>query len=987
MLDVKDIKFPMYKGLESQFEHNVYKYLEETIGSYGYSVKIKKTEYPNVDNALTKGGKLKCDAYIFNNEDKKDYSNNLIALFELESNEPTSKLEDGIKQMHSYCNLLNTRYLAGTYKTMNKVIKAIVYDGQSLCVWDYNIETKDINPLIGNPSTFAGEEMNNSIKLRFLDYFAPIEKRKDETSESKTINDIKDHLRANRLLQANKSFLMTILAAIYGKKKDDNFESALSKLEADIADNESSGILREWRAFEPKIDYNRPNSATKAAINEKLYADAKTLWYLSQNKNMDLYGFIYEELAEEKSKQDEGEYYTSRHIIAPIISSVLQKYAFPQWKIEKGTPKNKVIKTLLNKKIIDPFCGSGGFLYELLRFLKIKYQCSDSDVNRVANTSLFGFDKNDIMSAFLNMYLIGDGATKLCQVTSTINWQNMWNYEIVDGRALLIDNKDKLEKNITNNKSTFKYLLNSLINWSKIADTFKINIELDTLDDFYKYIMDNEKITEDEFFYKLIEYKKEGECVLKYLYDLFIKCSQDKTNCPSFLNFKNNLGNTDLLITNIPYGSIDDARLTTKEKGTLESLSLKQCIDMLTPSTFRNATYNEITNRYEDDVNGKPKSNFDGGIATIILPNGIFESETNKELRDYLFSRCNILSVIKLPTLTFAPYASIQTFVITIQKKSPFEYSSTNQGKNCFFYIVDNDGKANSKTRFDTELIGTSPITIKDNSNNEINTIIHEYLHDDFAINIEQYPEGYMSKLERAWIYGHTFSKTDIWNQKRYNEKWNGKEWEKITDTSKKWCFSKLVEKTFEKQIEKENKPTLKLFQNCIKNIEDFSTFDIEQQKKLAFKTLKRSLIDDITSAKVYVSKNGKETIKFLPEKISNIKFIRNILKDNYTVLTKGQSTSDKGEKIIELDLDKTYDLFENLDLALFPKTINEIEVFLNNIEEIVIVENEVSFFIKETYKQYTLIPENYLDKKEEFMSIEDVVSNIRRLRNMMRES
>lgn len=981
MLDIKEIRFPTYNGLESQYEHNVYKYLEETIGKNGYGVKVKKTEYPNVDNALTKGGKLKCDAYIFNNEDKKEIGNNLIALIELESNQPVSKLKNGIVQMMEYCELLNRKYLSKVFTTANKVIKSIVFDGQLICVWDFNIETEEINPLIGNPNTFEGVQIDNNIKLRILDMFPPIEKRKEETSELKTISDIKDHLRANRLLQSNKSFLMTILSAIYGKTKDENFESALIRLESNATDNESSGILREWKAFAPKIDYDKSSSNTRTIIQDKLYADAKSLWFLSQNKNMDLYGFIYEELAEEKSKQDEGEFYTSRHIIAPIISSVLQRYVFPLWNIETGTPKNKVIKTLLKKDIIDPFCGSGGFLYEFLRFLKTKYQCSDSDINKVAKESLYGFDKNDIMSAFLNMYLIGDGATNLCQVTSSINWQNMWNYEIEDGKVRLIDNVNKLEKNIIKNKETFRYFLDALIDWSKIVDSFQIDLELDTFRDFCDHIIDVKKITDDELFYKLIDYKKEDDCVLKYFYDLFIEYSLDKTQCPTFEDFKNKLGNADLLVTNIPYGPIDDIKLTTKEKGTLESLALKQCIDLLKPSTSRRATYNKATECYEDDVNGKLKSNNDGGIAVIIIPNGIFESENNKELRDYLFLRCNVLSVVKLPVLSFAPYASIQTFIITIQKKAPFEFGSMDQTKNCFFYIVDNDGKANSKNRFPTELIGTSPITINGN-----NTIIHEYLHDDFAINIEQYPEGYMSKLERAWIHGHKFSEKDIWNQNRYTEKWNGEEWERITDTLKKWCFSPLEEKLFEKQIEKDNKDTLLLFQECIRDVDGFELLSLDEQKDLAMRKVKRELLNELFSIKIIISKNGKEKIEMTPSKIKNVNFIRNIIKDNKDSLIQSEIISDKGETSLILDLDKAKELFENIDIVLMPKYIKDIDTFLNTIDEVAIIEDDVSFFAKESYHQYTLIPENYLGKKEEFMPIEEIISNVRRLRNMLRE-
>lgn len=99
---------------------------------------------------------------------------------------------------------------------------------------------------------------------------------------------------------------MTLLAAIYGKTKMESFDDALAKLESDTTSNEAKGINREWKEFAPKIDYNKANSDTKPIIKEKLYNDARALWLLSQNKNMDLYGFIYEELVEEKVNKKKG---------------------------------------------------------------------------------------------------------------------------------------------------------------------------------------------------------------------------------------------------------------------------------------------------------------------------------------------------------------------------------------------------------------------------------------------------------------------------------------------------------------------------------------------------------------------------------------------------------------------------------------------------------------------------------------------------------
>ena len=80
---------------------------------------------------------------------------------------------------------------------------------------------------------------------------------------------------------------------------------------------------------------------------------------MSQAKKMDLYGFIYEELVETQKKQEDGEFYTSRHLIKPIISSAFHKYLQKNWRLTR----ENLAETLSEKRIVDPFCGSGGFLY------------------------------------------------------------------------------------------------------------------------------------------------------------------------------------------------------------------------------------------------------------------------------------------------------------------------------------------------------------------------------------------------------------------------------------------------------------------------------------------------------------------------------------------------------------------------------------------------------------------------------------------------
>lgn len=58
----------------------------------------------------------------------------------------------------------------------------------------------------------------------------------------------------------------------------------------------------------------------------------------------------------------------------------------------------------------------------------------------------------------------------------------------------------------------------------------------------------------------------------------------------------------------------------------------------------------------------------DGGILGIILPESIFHSPSNKEIRDYIFYKNNITCLVDLPHDTFRPYNNAKCNIIFLQK-------------------------------------------------------------------------------------------------------------------------------------------------------------------------------------------------------------------------------------------------------------------------------------------------------------------------------
>ncbi len=193
-----------------------------------------------------------------------------------------------------------------------------------------------------------------------------------------------------------------------------------------------------------------------------------------------------------------------------------------------------------------------------------------------------------------------------------------------------------------------------------------------------------------------------------------------------------NLGNVDLLVTNVPYGKVTEANEQVIENGepiyknSLEANGLRECIDFLRPAETKNGR--EIK---------------EGGIAIVIVPDSILENPSNKVIRDYLVSRCNVLGIIGLPPYTFSPYAMEKTYVIVFQKIAPEKFDiNRNLDLPCFMHYSLCDGKANSQNRFITDLIEEVSIKTKDGKEKKV----LQYIHNDFESCFDTFDS-------KSWIY------------------------------------------------------------------------------------------------------------------------------------------------------------------------------------------------------------------------------------------
>ena len=138
----------------------------------------------------------------------------------------------------------------------------------------------------------------------------------------------------------------------------------------------------------------------------------------------DLFGAVYEMFADAKEKKDFGQYFTRRHYT----------HIFAKLLLKNETFFNKYKKFI----ILDPACGTGGFLTEGFKVLKNAYISTNtltSDAIKFIEDDCFcGIDvkRENIARTKLNMFLVGDGHTHMKDFNALTEWEfspnKKWRY-------------------------------------------------------------------------------------------------------------------------------------------------------------------------------------------------------------------------------------------------------------------------------------------------------------------------------------------------------------------------------------------------------------------------------------------------------------------------------------------------------------------------------------------------------------------------------
>lgn len=181
-----------------------------------------------------------------------------------------------------------------------------------------------------------------------------------------------------------------------------NLAQYIQRLEKETQFNEFFDFMEKVRIGITGKETNKPLVGEQEV--KQIYNIINTMRPL-HGCGFDLFGAVYEAFANSKEKKEFGEYFTRRHYTHILCKLLLQD--------EQYFNKDRKFK------LLDPACGTGGFLTEGFKILHSTYTKTNT-MKKEAKKFLeeecfYGIDvrKENISRTKLNMFLVGDGHTNM----------------------------------------------------------------------------------------------------------------------------------------------------------------------------------------------------------------------------------------------------------------------------------------------------------------------------------------------------------------------------------------------------------------------------------------------------------------------------------------------------------------------------------------------------------------------------------------------
>jgi type I restriction-modification system DNA methylase subunit len=347
--------------------------------------------------------------------------------------------------------------------------------------------------------------------------------------------------------------------------------------------------------------------------------------------NLRIIDEAFEYLIPDVAKSKKGQYFTPR----PIIDFCVRML----------NPSNK-------EYVIDPACGSAGFLVHTMEYVWTKYEMtSEKTKTNYASKYLWGidFDEKSAKISRAIMLIAGDGKTHIFKQNSLEHPK--WTPEItveLKKEELVNDDKNKhLGFDIVMSNPPFAGDIQekSLINLYNTILGYRYSYKIDVgkIKSMIKSITEEFQVTftdegKENILSKVKEINKDDELDLEQEDDRHFACQLI----------------AQVMIDSILDGELFEPQLTPRLKEIInfkknESkwdkvdrhiLFIERIIDLLKPN----------------------------GRAVIVLPQGIFSNTNEKYVRKYVTSKARILAVVGLHGNSFKPHTGTKTSLLFLRK-------------------------------------------------------------------------------------------------------------------------------------------------------------------------------------------------------------------------------------------------------------------------------------------------------------------------------
>lgn len=247
----------------------------------------------------------------------------------------------------------------------------------------------------------------------------------------RVFEEIHDHIYANEGLSTQQVFsemLKILFLKVFDEKnnKQKLFLINFAEYEDISRGKENSSFLNRFNSLKQNAfgyfsDLFKPNEDIELKLSSVGYAVNKLQIIDLSSSSRDVKGLAFQKFVHSKQRGERGQFFTPDQIIKLCV---------------------EIIQPTYNDIMLDPACGSGGFLSESMKYVfnhSLKNRTEDEKRKYVKN-NLFGIEINSMIArmAKMRMILEGDGYSNIITSDSLANWDNL-NHDISKTNGQLRD--------------------------------------------------------------------------------------------------------------------------------------------------------------------------------------------------------------------------------------------------------------------------------------------------------------------------------------------------------------------------------------------------------------------------------------------------------------------------------------------------------------------------------------------------------------------